>query len=281
MQKTVLNAEREARSPLVSVIVTTKNEEKNIENCLKSVRDQTFKNVELIVVDNFSEDRTVEAAKKFTPGVYSKGPERSTQRNYGAKLANGKYLLYLDADMFLSPTVIEECVEKCETCDVGALYIPEQIVGEGFWIRVRNFERGFYNGTVVDAVRFVRKDLFDKTEGFDESLIGPEDWDLDRRIRKVGRTGIIDAAIFHNEGKFEMSRYLGKKKYYTGGIKEYAVKWGRNDREIIKQIGVWYRLVYVFVEQGKWKKLARSPLLAIAMYWLRFRTALVYLLNRN
>ena len=59
--------------PLVSVVITTKNEEKNIENCLRSIRSQTFKNIELIVVDNFSEDKTAEIAKKYGAKVYFKG----------------------------------------------------------------------------------------------------------------------------------------------------------------------------------------------------------------
>ena len=70
---------------------------------------------------------------------------------------------------------------KCECENVDALYIPERIVGDGFWIKVRDFERSFYVGTVIDAVRFIRKDLFEKIGGFDETLIGPEDWDLNRQ----------------------------------------------------------------------------------------------------
>jgi len=262
--------------PMVSVIITTKNEEKNIENCLRSIKDQTFKNIELIVVDNYSEDKTVENAKKYTTKVYLKGPERSSQRNYGAKVSSGEYLLYLDADMILSPNVVEESVEKCETERLDALYIPERIVGEGFWIKVRNFERSFYTGTVIDAVRFIRKDLFERAEGFDGSLIGPEDWDFDRRIRKIGRTGIINTTLHHNEGSFNMKRYLKKKKYYANGIKNYIRKWGPNDPETTRQIGIWYRLMGVFVEKGKWKKLIRYPLFMIAMYYLRLRVALGY-----
>ncbi len=201
------------------MIITTKNEEKNIENCLRSIKGQTFKNIELIVVDNFSEDKTVEIAKNYTSKVYLKGSERSSQRNFGAKVAIGEYLLYLDADMILSPNVIEECVEKCERDRFDALYIPERIVGEGFWIKVRDFERSFYTGTVVDAVRFIRKDLFERIGGFDESLVGAEDWDFDRRIRKIGRTGITNSALYHNEGGFDMKRYLKKKNYYADGIK--------------------------------------------------------------
>jgi len=125
-------------------------------------------------------------------------------------------------------------VEKCEIDRVDALYVPERIVGDGFWIKVRDFERSFYTGTVVDAVRFIRKDLFERVEGFDESLIGPEDWDFDRRIRRIGRTGIINTVLYHNEGLFNMERYLKKKNYYLLAIshspqkivKEFAKKLG-------------------------------------------------------
>ena len=279
--KTVLNSAQVKNDPVVSVVITTKNEEKNIEHCLRSIKGQTFTNIEVIVVDNFSEDETVEIAKKYTTKIHFKGPERSSQRNYGAQVANGEYLLYLDADMILSPTMVKDCVEKCEIDRVDAIYVPERIVGEGFWIKVRDFERSFYTGTVVDAVRFIRKDLFEKVEGFDESLIGPEDWDFDRRIRKIGRTGIIDAALYHNEGSFNMKRYLKKKNYYTDGIKNYLRKWGPNDQETMKQVGVWYRLMGVFVEKGNWKKLIRHLPLMLAMYYLRFRVAVGYLQSKR
>ncbi len=263
--------------PLISVVVTTKNEEKNIETCLQSIKSQTFKNIELIVVDNFSEDKTAELAKKYSAKVYFKGNERSAQRNYGAKVAEGEYLIYLDADMILSPTVIEECVAKCECDNADALYVPERIIGDGFWIKVRDFERSFYTGTVIDAVRFVRKDLFLQVKGFDETLVGPEDWDFDRKIRKIGRTGVAIVPLYHNEGRFNITRYLKKKGYYTDGIQKYIEKWGANDPETAKQVGVRYRLIGVFVEKGKWKKLVKQPILAISMYSLRLRVAVSYL----
>ncbi len=122
----------------------------------------------------------------FDPIYYNFGPERSAQRNFGARQANGKYILYLDADMRLSENVISECVEKCENNEnLVALYIPEKIIGNGFWVRIRDFERSFYNATVIDCVRFVRRDKFLEIDGFDEDLAGPEDWDFDRRIRDV------------------------------------------------------------------------------------------------
>ena len=64
--------------PLVSVIITTKNEEKHIENLLQSIKRQTYKNIEIILVDNYSTDRTREIARKYTDKIYLKGPERSS-----------------------------------------------------------------------------------------------------------------------------------------------------------------------------------------------------------
>jgi len=168
---------------LVSVVVTTRNEEEHIENCLKSVKRQTYpeKRIEIILIDNKSCDRTVEIARKFTSNIAKTGPERSSQRNLGAYEAKGKYLLFLDADMILSDNVIWECVDKCESEGYIALYVPERIIGRGFWVKARDFERSFYNSTCIDAVRFIVRTMFLKIGGFDESLTGPEDWDLDRR----------------------------------------------------------------------------------------------------
>ena len=280
-QLSIIYSEETKNVPLVSVVVTTKNEEKNIENCLKSVRNQTLKKIQLIVVDNFSSDKTAEMAKKYLAEVYFKGNERSAQRNYGAKVASGEYLLYLDADMILSSTLVEECVEKCRRYQVDALYIPERIVGKGFWIKVRDFERSFYTGTIIDAVRFIRRDLFLQVGGFDETLVGPEDWDFDRKIRKLGQTAVISQPLFHNEGQFNLKHYLRKKGYYTEGIQRYIKKYGHDDQETMKQTGVSYRLIGVFIEKGNWKKVICHPLLTFGLYFLRINVALEYLRRRN
>src|SRR3989344_2303125 len=98
--------------PKVSIVITTKNEEGFIGKCLESLKEQTYPQdkLEIIVVDNFSTDKTIKIAKKYTDNVFQTGPERSAQRNYGHQQAKGKYLLYLDADMVVSPKVITQCV---------------------------------------------------------------------------------------------------------------------------------------------------------------------------
>jgi hypothetical protein len=202
------------------------------------------------------------------------------QRNYGVYISKGEYVIYLDADMILSSTVIEECVNKCEHENIIALYIPERIIGKGFLVQIRDFERSFYNDTVIDAVRFIRKDIFFKVNGFDENLIGTEDWDIDRKIRQIGKTGIIISCLFHNEGNFNIESYLKKKNYYSSNIQKYIIKWGIDDKEVKQQLGLFHRLFGVFIENGKWKKIIKHPIKALGILFLRVMVGITYLKNR-
>lgn len=115
------------RNIKVSVIITTKNEERNIEHCLSSIKNQCYPKeyIETIVIDNNSTDLSKEIARSFTDKVFNCGPERSTQRNFGVNKASSEYILYLDADMALSDSVVAECVKNCEEKGLVALYIQK------------------------------------------------------------------------------------------------------------------------------------------------------------
>lgn len=276
-----------ANIPVVSVIIATKNEERNIEKCLKSVVSQDFpaEKIEIIVVDNNSADRTVEIVEKMKSGLaplnlktFNGGPERSAQRNFGAARAVGKYILYLDADMALSRNLIGECTRKMEAdAELAGLYIPEKISGRGFWGKVRDFERSFYDGTAIDAVRFIKRDKFLEAGGFDEKLYAAEDWDLDKRLKKIGKFDIIKNPLFHSESEFSLKKYLAKKKYYSKNFNSYISKWGKNDPDIKKQFGFYYRYFGVFTENRKWKRLVCHPVLAGGMYILRILVGIRYI----
>jgi glycosyltransferase involved in cell wall biosynthesis len=269
--------------PHISVIVTTKNSQYYLAGCLSSIKAQSLpqQDIEIIVVDNNSIDDTKKVAKQFTDKVFNKGPERSAQRNFGIIQARGKYILYLDADMTLSTDVIKTCVEKCETEGYIGSYIPERIKGDGFWIKVRDFERSFYNATCIDAVRFIKREEVLKIGGFDESLTGPEDWNFDRRLKSLGKTALIDVPLFHNENGFSLKSYLNKKNYYIKDFDRYAKKWGYSDPIIKKQLGYRYRLFGVFVENNKWKKLIEHPVLTLGMYFLKGCVGVDYLIVKR
>jgi len=268
--------------PLVTIIVTTKNEEKNIEDCYKAVHNQTIPRdkLEIVLIDNNSTDRTKEISKPYVDEIYNVGPERSAQRNYGFEHAKADWVLYLDADMRIEPMVIEECLSTIENdSEVIGIYVPEKVVGEGFWIKVRNFERSFYDATCIDAARFIKKDAFLGIGGFDTSMSGPEDWDLDRRLLEKGKLALIKSHLNHDEGAFSFKTYFGKKKYYAKSFDTYAEKWN-NDDMVRKQLGFYYRFIGVFIENGKWKKLISHPFLTFGMYFLRFLVGITFLKSK-
>ncbi len=271
-------------SPIVSVVITTKNEEKNIENCLRSIRLQTYlkDKIEIVVVDNNSSDTTKQIAKRFTKKVYNQGLERSAQRNLGAKVSAGKYYLYLDADMMLHEGVLRESIDLMEkNPSIVALYIPEIVMGNTFFAKVRRHERSFYNATVIDCVRFIRKDIVQAIGGFAEDLAGPEDWDFDKKIRAKGKVALISSPVYHNETNVTLRSYLRKKSYYSKSFNRYIQKWGADDPDIKKQFGIWYRYVIVFVEGGKWVKLITHPILTTGMLFLRLLVGIRYLQIKN
>lgn len=267
------------KQPLVSTVITTRNSDKTLEKCLQSIVEQTYKHIEIIVVDNHSSDTTKQLAKKYTPQVFDKGPERSAQRNFGIQKSRGEYVLYLDSDMSLSNKVVEECVKKMQNhSDIIGLYIPEIIAGNSFWSQIRSFERSFYNATVIDAVRFVRKEDVISIGGFDENLTGPEDWDFDMRIRQIGKASIISVPLYHHEDEVSITSYVSKKSYYLNSMERYKNKW-KNNRDVQKQFSPYYRFVGVFIENGKWIKLIRNPILATGVFILRVLVGLTYILK--
>lgn len=239
---------------LVSVIVPTKNSAGTIEMCLQSIKNQTYPDIEIIVVDNYSDDGTVEIAKKNAK-VFLKGPERSTQRNYGAENAEGTYLVFIDSDMELTQGVIEECVHEISKDGVGGVIIPEISVGEGFWTQCKALERSCYVGDeTIEAARFFNKSVFWNMGGYDESIAGGgEDWDLPQKVKKAGhKISRIYSLIKHHEGRLSLLKTMRKKYYYAKTIRNYIKK----NPEMAKKQMVLIRPAYI----RHWRRLACDPI---------------------
>ncbi len=266
----------------LAAVITTRNESANIANCIRAF-DGFRKDVEIIVVDNASTDDTKSIAASLGATVLDKGPERSAQRNLGWQTAAADWVVILDADMILPKDTIEEMLAVAERSDsADAYWIPETRTGDGIRVKARNFERSFYDGTCIDALRLYRKSILQKTGGYDEKLIaGPEDWELDIRVLETGaKCEVLSKGLIHNEKRLSMKRMLEKKAYYTKSFAAYQEKW-KGHPAVKKQFSPWYRFVGVFFENGKWRKLLRHPVLATVMYFERFAVGIVYLVNRG
>lgn len=252
--------------PFVSIIITTKNEEGGLGTLLKSLGNQTYSRKEIIIVDNYSSDNTPKIAKKFKVLFFQHGPERSAQRNFGAKVAKGDFLFFLDADMELTNKVVEDCVQVMENENVAGVIVPEQSKASNFWGKVKAFERSFYNESgdpITDAARFFSKKVFVKTGGYDETITGPEDWDLPDRIReaefKIGRSSEM---IYHHEQEISPLTLFKKKFYYGINAHKYLSK---------HKIGVFSPKTIYFLRPlfyKNWLKLLTHPILSLTMIYM-------------
>ena len=205
---------------LVSVIIP--NHGRDISKVINAVKSSTYPHIEIIVVDE--------------------GKERSVQRNIGIERATGEYLLFLDSDMVISPDLILDCVRLIKRCN--GIYLREKIVTPGLFAKIRHWERQFYTGSLIDVVRFVKKE---HCPLFDETLIGPEDSDWERKIPEPKL--VTDKWYEHHED-VNMWQFFKKKAYYAKSLMRYKRK-NPND----KVLDFKYRCFTVFTENGKWKNL--------------------------
>ncbi len=212
-----------AKNPLVSVIVTTRNSMRTLEACLGSIKRQSYKRLELIVVDNKSTDGTLQLAKRYSRKVFSAGPERHVQRNYGLKKARGKYLVFIDSDMELASGLVAEAVGKCESKGCGALILPEVSVGRGFWARCRMLEKRCYleDSRMEAANRFILRNAYVGVGGYDDELIVGEDFDLHEKLVAAGvKISRARAVIKHHEVR-SFGEMLAKHFYYGSLMPTY------------------------------------------------------------
>jgi glycosyltransferase involved in cell wall biosynthesis len=249
--------------PDVSVVVPTKNSARTLEACLQSIKSQAQASIELIVVDNSSTDSTAAIARRYADAFMVQGPERSSQRNVGARSSSGDYLLFIDSDMTLERDVVAQCITTIERSTAPALIIPEISIGDGFWAKCRALERECYaNDDSVEGARFYRRTAFDAAGGYDERLVAFEDWDLSVRVSRGTSLPRISSRIVHDEGSVKLRRHLAKKRYYAASFILYRQKHRGTAR---RQANLLFRPAFA----RNWKRLIRHPGLTTGILTLK------------
>ncbi len=191
--------------PFISVVIPTLNEEKFLESTLKSIKNQDYKGkYEIIVSDGMSKDDTVRIAKKYADEVViCKRKGIAIGRNTGEKLARGELLLFIDADTVILPDALTK---------VAKMFRNKKIVGGTGSVLPLNPKMSniFIYWSVSQLVKKTvqlkspqigglfcayRKDAFDKVNGFNESFDTFEDFDMSKRISKLGRIGFLEDIV--------------------------------------------------------------------------------------
>ncbi len=199
---------------MISFIIPTFNEERALEKTLTSLLSYSGEH-ETIVSDDKSTDATVTIAKKYTDKVVVNERNEhniAANRNRGAKLAKGEYLVFVDSDVTIpdSNRFFKKAEEVFRSKKIVALTVFNRvepllettgdkiIIGffNYFFLLLNNF---LYLGASSGKFQMIRADAFWEVQGFDENLITGEDQDLFRRLSKKGRTYLLkDFSIYYS-----------------------------------------------------------------------------------
>lgn len=222
---------------LLSIIIPAKDEEKNLPALLNSIRNQGFKNgeIEVIVADAFSNDRTREIAREIYHCKVIGGGLPAKGRNNGADYSLGDLLVFKDADSpfplnFLKPALNEFHERGLDVA--GTLQYPLSAKNGFATRRYQIYLEFFVNRALLKAQNtahplladciFTRKSAYQLLGGFDESLEFGEDSDYAKRAKKAGiKFGILESCgkIGVNMRRFDEAevKTVLKNLYYNAG----------------------------------------------------------------
>ena len=195
---------------LVSVVIPLYNKESYIIETLQSVMNQTYRNIECIIVDDGSTDSSVAVASKFISDnelpwilISQKNSGQTKARNHGIQLARGEYVAFLDSDDLWPVNKIELQVEAIEKNSKSVLVLCSYaIFSEGKsiprvvkhrkskkmntrWLDMRGFGGG------LESLGLLRRKTLDQVGLFDESLSTSSGLDLSLRLEKIGEIVLL------------------------------------------------------------------------------------------
>ncbi|MEO1184545.1 MAG: glycosyltransferase [Cyanobacteria bacterium J06636_27] len=186
-----------ATMPLISVIVPVYNGEKTIKETIESVLNQTFSNLELIIIDDGSQDSTLKVISDIKDSrlkVFSyKNAGVAISRNRGIKKSVGEFIAFLDADDLWTSDKLEVQLEALQSKPQAALAYSwvDYINAEGEFLHNGNhitINGNAYKQMLVENVLengsnpLVRREALIYVGGFNQSLTPAEDWDMWLRL---------------------------------------------------------------------------------------------------
>ncbi|HJE03286.1 MAG TPA: glycosyltransferase [Aliarcobacter thereius] len=227
----------EKNLPLVSIVVPCYNHEKYVKETIESIINQTYKNIELIVIDDGSKDNSVQVIQELADKygftfIHRPNKGLSATLNEGIKLSKGKYFSAIASDDILMLEKIEKQVEFMESnpeygmCYGKIVYFEDSI--ENTFEYPNSNRQGWvfddllnYGCFIPAPSTFMKKEAFDTVGGYDENL-WIEDWDMWLRIAQKYQVGYID-------------EYLAYYRKHDTNISSQSLKMYKAEKQILEK----------------------------------------------
>lgn len=237
--------------PLVSVVLGTHNSAKFLRRTLASIAGQTYRPLEIVLVDNFSTDSTRDIAGDFTDRIFTVGPERCYQYNYGFQVARGELVYRADSDYVLEPTLVAKAVKEVAKGFDAVLVRDSVDPSVSFWARVRALEQLCYADDSWNvAARFFRAPVLRALGGYNTTLVAGEDYDLHNRLLRAGYSlGRVDAVQIHLDEPTTLREIYDKHYFYGTTLERFlALNPDRGMRQLLPIRSAYLRHWRQFVE---------------------------------
>lgn len=218
---------------LVSVIIPVYNEEADVKECLKSLQSQSYKSIEIIVIDDGSTDSTKQIINKFPVKLLEQnhqGP--GVARNKGAKAVKGDILVFVDADMTFDKDFIKDLIfpiirnKTIGTFSKNEMNANKENIFSRFW----NINRGWPVSKLIPknyprtapVFRAILKSEFYKVGGFDTGGEYTDDWSLSRKLGK--KATLAKGAVYYHKNPdnfreiWKQARWIGKGEFIAGNF---------------------------------------------------------------
>jgi ubiquinone/menaquinone biosynthesis C-methylase UbiE len=246
------------KKPLISIVlpISDKAPKGLVKSCLKSIENQTYQNFELLIITSKQEAKRLSSITspfrlKIITGNYTK----SQARNLGTQKALGEYLLHLDHDLELPPTILADLAQKAKRKS-QAVVIPVKVETDKSLIEeLRAFEHQLILGNQeLETPIFFNKSLLKKVGGFNPKLDPLDDWGIHLALKEEGVKfdRIKTPLILRPQTQIKI---LLKRRYQRGqAVPRLKEKYPQPPQLSLKK--------RVFLVFGKWPHVIKSPFLA-------------------
>lgn len=198
MQRSNLNK----RKPIISVVIPTYNEADYVGDLLRSLKKQTYKNYEIIVVDSYSNDGTLQILKRYNSRiVIAKKKNVASAYNHGIRVAKGEIIALIDADYILSKKLLENVVKEFEkdeslVCIEPTINMRNKDIPKVYRKRFAAFNKlivylkkmSYLTSTpFAYGCVFIKGSALKEAGLFNENIYVDENWEFYPRLKKLGR----------------------------------------------------------------------------------------------